>query len=134
MHSHPWRSGGWFARHQAACSRCRHLRAICRSRATECAARERELFPGGRPSTTVLQRRVPARACRMWRLQYAISRALARVLAPDVVLVVAVVVVFDAAVVEPVPLLLEPTAAAAAVVMPANASSSPQANIERRNS
>src|SRR5215472_8592465 len=133
MHSHPWRSGGWFARHQAACSRCRHLRAICRSRETECAARERELFPGGRPSTTVLQRRVPARACRMWRLQYAIWRAFARVLAPDVAVVV-VVVVFDAVVVEPVPLLLEPTAAAAAVVMPANASSSPQANIERRNS
>jgi hypothetical protein len=48
--------------------------------------------------------------------------------------VVVVVVVVRAVEVESLPLLLEPTAAAAAVVMPANASSNPQASIERRNS
>src|SRR5947207_2332718 len=127
MQIHPPSWGGWFARHQAQCSRrCQRL-ASCRSRPSEFVPlRERETLLSGRPWITACQRRVAARACRAWRLQYARARLSARALV--VVVVLAADVVVEPAMPE------SPTAAAAAVVKPANASSSPQASIERRKS
>jgi hypothetical protein len=90
---------------------------------------------GGRPRITVTQRRVSARNRRISRRQalaVLISQregALPATVVPSVVLVVAVVL-------EPgleLPLSVDPVAAAAAVAMPANASRSPQARMERRN-
>src|SRR5213076_632192 len=126
-----WRCGGWVARHQAARSRCRQALASRRSRCTECAAGTRA-EPTGRPCTTDSQRRVPAWKRRIWRLQYAAARASVRRAESDFVVTAVVVEVVV------VPLVVSPAppdfpAAAAAVVMPTNASRSPQARMERRN-
>ena len=102
MQSHALSFGGWFARRQAACSRCRQAFASRRSRATERTAErtasKRGALTGGRPRITVSQRRVPARKLRRLRFQWAIARSLARaLLARDSVVatvVVAVTVVF----------------------------------------
>src|SRR3954467_2527892 len=139
MQSHALSFGGWFARRQAACSRCRQAFASRRSRATERTAErtasKRGALTGGRPRITVSQRRVPARKLRRWRFQWAIARSLARaLLARDsavATVVVAVTVVFVVEL-ELAP-LLDPAAAVAAVAMPANASRSPQARMKRRN-
>jgi hypothetical protein len=88
----------------------------------------------GLPCITASQRRVPARKLWIWRLQYRAARASARRAAAVFVVtraVVVEVVVLVLVVVCPAPPVFP--AAAAAVVMPANASRSPQARIERRN-
>src|SRR5690242_5324700 len=105
MHSHALSSGGWFARNQTACSRCRQAFASRRSRATEGAAERtasrRETLAGGRPRITVSQRCVPARKLWIWRFQCAIARRRARALiALDSVLATVVVVTVVAVVVE----------------------------------
>jgi hypothetical protein len=82
---------------------------------------------------TVVQCRVSARNCRIWRCQRAASRTSQREGAfwdSVVATVVAALVVVPG----PVSVFLEAVAAAAAVVRPANASRSPQARIERRKS
>ena len=91
MQSHALSSGGWFARHHAACSRCRHAFASFRSPATECIASVRERLTGGRPRITVSQRRVPARKRRMCRFQRAMARVFARALIVTESVVVAAV-------------------------------------------
>ena len=88
---------------------------------------------GGRPYMTVSQCRVPLRKRRIWRRQAAAVRSSqreSRVWAS----VVATVVPVLGVVLGLLSLFCEAVAAAAAVAMPANASSSPQARIERRNS
>jgi hypothetical protein len=76
---------------------------------------------------------VPARKLRIWRLQYATARISARrAVVSDFAVTTVVVEVVLVLVVWPA--LPDPPAAAAAVVMPTNASRSPQARIERRNS
>jgi hypothetical protein len=71
----------------------------------------------------------------MWRFQWAMARSLARGLigldSVEATVVVAAVVVVEFGLSS---LLLSPAAAVAAVAMPANASRSPQARIERRKS
>jgi hypothetical protein len=73
----------------------------------------------------------------MWRFQWAMARSRARGLIgldsvdSTVVVVAAAVVVVELGLPS---LLLSPAAAVAAVAMPANASRSPQARIERRKS
>jgi hypothetical protein len=72
----------------------------------------------------------------MWRFQWAMARSLARgLIALDsveaTVVVAAVVVVVELGLPS---LLLSPAAAVAALAMPAKASRSPQARIERRKS
>ncbi|HEU5242840.1 MAG TPA: hypothetical protein VFU33_00435 [Gaiellaceae bacterium] len=81
---------------------------------------------------TVNQRRVSARKRRMWRRRTAASRISHADSAGRDAVVATVVLVL--VVVLGLPwLFLEAVAAAAAVAMPANASSSPQARIKRRN-
>src|SRR6266550_4707069 len=125
------RFGGCVACHHALCARCRQRRTTCRSRASERVAGERETLVGC-PYITVSQCCVSVRKRRMWRRQTAAVRNSQREgpcrdsVAPTVVLVL--VLGFGLLWLPP-----EPAAAAAAVVMPANASRSPQARIERRN-
>src|SRR3954454_22323218 len=135
MHSQARKYGGWFARHRVLCATCRQRRSSRRSRPNERAERERaeserETFAGGRPRMTVSQCRVPLRKRRMWRRQAAAVRSSQREGRASVV--ATVVLVLDV-VLGLLSLFLEAVAAAAAVAMPANASSSPQARIERRN-
>src|SRR5438046_3189205 len=137
MQSQARKYGGWFARHRVLCATCRQRRSSRRSRPneraeSERAESERETFAGGRPYMTVSQCRVPLRKRRIWRRQAAAVRSSQRegsVWAS----VVATVVPVLGVVLGLLSLFCEAVAAAAAVAMPANASSSPQARIERRN-
>src|SRR6266516_1099 len=134
MQIHPCSSGGWFARHHARCSRCRHDLASRSSPSSERLVSARESCAGGRPRITVSQRRVLARKLRIWRRQRAAARVSARRSAGAIVVVAVVVLGSEVVLVLGIPsVLLEPAAAAAAVARPANASSNPQARMERRN-
>src|ERR1700751_6132706 len=123
MHVHPRSSGGWLARHQAACSRCRQTRARCGSRAYESADRWRReaLVLAGPPWITARQRLLRSRDRGMCCVQYGIACPPGR-FTTEVVAAWAVVVVFVVvaglvpAVARAVP---KPTAAAATVVKPA---------------
>src|SRR6059036_1782843 len=81
---------------------------------------------------TCRQCRVPLRKRRIWRRQAAAVRSSQRE-GPVWASVVATVVPVLGVVLGLLSLFCEAVAAAAAVAMPANASSSPQARIERRN-
>jgi hypothetical protein len=90
------------------------------------------MLAGGRPFITVSQCRVSTSKRRIWRRQRAAVRSSAREGLVGATVVAAVVTVL-VVVLGLVSLFLEAVAAPAAVAMPANASSSPQARIERRN-
>src|SRR4051812_4577923 len=133
MQSQARKYGGWLARHHVRCATCRQRRSSRRSRPneraeSERAESERETFSGGRPCMTVSQCAVSVRKRRMWRCQAAAVRNSQRDGPVWAAVVVTVVLVLGL-----LSLFLEAVAAAAAVAMPANASSSPQARIERRN-
>src|SRR4051794_6963108 len=122
------RFGGWVACRHALCARCRQRRTSCRSRVSERVAGERETSIG-RPRITVSQCCVSVRKRRMWPRQTAAVRNSQR----EGALVATGVVVVPVVGPELLSLFLEAGAAPAAVAMPANASRSPQARIERRN-
>src|SRR4051795_4802015 len=133
MQSQARKYGGWLARHRVRCATCRQRRSSRRSRPneraeSERAESERETFSGGRPCMTVSQCAVSVRKRRSGGCQPAAVRNSQRDGPVWAAVVVTVVVVLGL-----LSLFLEAVAAAAAVAMPANASSSPQARIERRN-
>src|SRR5262245_28954040 len=138
MQSQSRKYGGCLACHHVLCATCRQRRSSRWSRSSERAESERaeserETFAGGRPFITVSQCRVSLRKRRMWRCQAAAVRLSQREGPFGATGVATVVLVVRVVVLGLVSVFVGAGAAHAAVAMPANASKSPQAKIERRN-